>query len=287
MTQSTILRFSVNQQVKLFNIIDINKTSNHKLVEILSKFIKVIPNYITNIKIANKKLEDNMSSLRESIFGLPSTRDIISLKIKLVGPRNTSITVEIDQTNTISDLREKINKIIDREIKILDFNGIKLENSKKISFYKFSNHAEIEENMPTYGDQPEFITIDLEHIPQPVPNSKEIQLFIKTMTGKTFTVIVLNTGIVEEVAKKIQDVEGAPPDQIRLIHEGKLLEFGETLISRNIFSEETLHLVLRLRGGMYHPSSGRDSAYGPLGECLIDIYPDLVEEKSSESSDDD
>ena len=116
----------------------------------------------------------------------------------------------------------------------------------------------------------------LDDLKGPVPNEEQ-KIFVKTLTGKTIELEYLPHCTIDTLKDMIQVKEGIPPAQQRLIYEGVQVEDGRTLADYCVENEATLHLVLRLRGGMYHPTSGREdfrTHYGNAAQNIELVFSD-------------
>lgn len=96
---------------------------------------------------------------------------------------------------------------------------------------------------------------------EPVGKDCLMQIFVRTIAGKTLTVYVRPSSRVGEIADIVHLKENIPPDELKFVFTRGFLDMDRTLADYNIQKESTLHLFMRLRGGMFHCTSGRDGYF--------------------------
>ena len=142
-----------------------------------------------------------------------------------------TVSIEVEEGESIEDVKAKISEKegIPPEQQRLIFGGQQLQDAKTLDDYDVGDDATLHLVLRLRGG---------------------MQLFVKTLTGKTVSIEVEEGESIEDVKAKISEKEGIPPEQQRLIFGGQQLQDAKTLDDYDVGDDATLHLVLRLRGGI-------------------------------------
>ena len=141
-----------------------------------------------------------------------------------------TVTLELEPSDMIEEVKRQVydKVIIHPDDQRLFFKETLLQDGQRLSDYNIENEATL------------FMLLNIKG---------GVQIYVKTLTGQTMTIVAGPSNTTEDIKIMIQDKQGIPVDQQRLIFSGKLLEDGSSLGKSNIDKEATVHVVLLLRGG--------------------------------------
>ncbi|KAK1739904.1 ubiquitin family protein [Skeletonema marinoi] len=249
------MKISVNISFDNCREIDVDVEPSDTVAEVIAKIRSeegINDNIHLNLfeysELLNKseKIAKHVREYVRNVFTLSTVGPLGRLQINVTRGDKT-ITIDVHGSDTVLKVVKMIaaeGSIPPVEAQDLSFAGLCMDMSHNLSYYGVENNSTVE--------------------------ARALQIFVRTLTGKTITIQGMKQSDTIAVFKrKIQDKEGVPTDQQRLIFSirGQLKD-NRTLADYNIHTECTVHLVLRLRG-MISTFTSNDAANNPLVSFLM------------------
>ncbi|KAL7602557.1 hypothetical protein Lser_V15G22993 [Lactuca serriola] len=156
------------------------------------------------------------------------------MKIFVRTPMGKTITLEVESSDKIGEVKSKIEEIewIEPQNQLLNIEGKALEGSRTLADYNIQKESTLHLSLWLRGD---------------------MRIFVKTLTGETISMVVESSETIGNLKKKIRKIDGNPLSRYYLIIAGKNLEDGKTLRDQNIQNGSTLHMILRFKAGSDMP----------------------------------